>query len=255
MTKDLLRTLEAMRPGAGTEKLWPEHLQATERARIMATTAEPVAPPVRSGRVGAVTLAAALFTVGGIGAAAATGLIPTAFVDHYYYWKTPGPGSTAVDPAAAERIGSIPGPDGTVFSVLVAHGAGSQRCLAAVFESSASAALPGPSEFTGLGSRCRQGPEGARALGDGSGTFVASTFGDGGGGEVLPNVVTYDAAAGTAVRADIRTSTGQVLSTILADGSFFGWFPIPSPGSPRPIFTGYAADGTIVDSFEIGPHF
>ncbi|WFR73007.1 hypothetical protein P9209_03960 [Prescottella defluvii] len=63
--------------------------------------------------------------------------------------------------------------------------------------------------------------------------------------------MTYDAAAGTAVRADIRTSNGQVLPTILADGSFFGWFPTPAPGSPRPVLTGYAADGTVVGSVEI----
>lgn len=187
--------------------------------------------------------------------AAATGMMPKAFTDHYYLWKEPGPGAgpgaTAVDPATAERIASIPGPDGTVFSVFMAHGIGSQRCLTSVFESTTSAAQPGPSEFTDLGSRCRHDGEGG--FGDGAGTMVA-TFGDG-GSEVLPKELVYDAVAGTAVRAELCTSTGQVLPTILADGSFFGWFPKPEPGSPRPVLTGYAADGTVVGSIEIGPNF
>ncbi|MGO4205424.1 hypothetical protein AB4Z09_27540 [Rhodococcus sp. TAF43] len=255
MTKDLLKTLEAMRPDTGADRLWPQHVQAAEQARIMATTSAPTAPAVRSRRVGAVALTAALFAVGALGAcaAAATGLMPKAFTDHYYFWKeaAPEPGATAVDPATAERIASIPGPDGTVFSVFEARGAGSQRCVTSVFESAAGAADPGPSEFTDLGSRCRHDGEGG--FGDGAGTMVA-TFGDG-GSEVLPKELVYDAVAGTAVRAELCTSTGQVLPTILADGSFFGWFPKPEPGSPRPVLTGYAADGTVVGSIEIGPNF
>ncbi|GAB2640940.1 hypothetical protein ABI214_00275 [Prescottella soli] len=254
MTKDLLKTLEAMRPDTGADRLWPQHGLATERARIVATTSTPTAPAVRPRRVGAVALTAALFAVGAIGAcAAATGLMPKAFTDHYYFWRDlPGPGETAVDPAAAERIASIPGPDGRVFSVFVARGAGSQRCLAAVFESAASAADAGPSEFTDLGGRCRQGPEGSGefSFGDGAGVMVAE-YGAGADGEELPTAFTYDAVAGAAVRAELRMSTGQVLPTVLADGSFYGWFPTPAAGSPRPVLTGYAPDGTVVGSIEI----
>ncbi|MGO4205321.1 hypothetical protein AB4Z09_27000 [Rhodococcus sp. TAF43] len=68
MTKDLLKTLEAMRPDTGADDRWPQHLQDTERARIMATDSEPTAPAVRSRRVGAVAITAALFAVVGIGA-------------------------------------------------------------------------------------------------------------------------------------------------------------------------------------------
>ncbi|WP_137725879.1 hypothetical protein [Prescottella subtropica] len=256
MTKDLLKTLEAMRPEARADSLWPQHLQAAEQARIMATTSAPAVPSGRSKKVGAVTLAAALFTVGGIGAAAATGLMPKAFTDHYSVWKNPGPGAgpeaTPVDPATAERVASVPGPDGTVFSVFIARGVGDRRCVTPVFESTASAEQPGPSDFTDLGSRCRHDDDGA--FGDGSGAMVATYRTDADGSQI-PSTLAYDAMAGTAVRAELRLGTGQILPTILADGSFFGWFPMPDVGSPRPVLTGYAADGTVVDSIEIGPNF
>ncbi|PTR25784.1 hypothetical protein C8K36_106218 [Rhodococcus sp. OK519] len=255
MTTDLLETLEAMRPDS--DALWPEDLRAAACARIIAADAEPTTPRARSRRAATVVTVAALVATAGVGAAAASGMMPQAFTDHFSHWRDAlGPGTAPVDPAAAQRVGTVPGgPDGLVFSVLVAHGAGDQRCLASVFESPESATQPGPSEFTDLGSRCRQGPEGFGDLGDGAGYFPLA-FGDGGGGEIGPNAVTFDAAAGQAVRAEIRTSTGQVLPMVLADGSFFGWFPMPAtPSSPRPVLTGYADDGTVVGSFEIGPGF
>ncbi|WFR73008.1 hypothetical protein P9209_03965 [Prescottella defluvii] len=178
MTKDLLTALEAMRPNSGTDELWPRHLQDAERDRIMATDSESTVPRVRSRRVASVVAVAALFAAGGVGAAAATGMMPKAFTDTFYYWQDPAPGKTPVDPATAERVGSIPGPVGTVFSVLVAHGAGSQRCVTPVFESATSVAQPGPSEFIDLGNRCRQGPEDFGELGDGAGTFVVGAYGE-----------------------------------------------------------------------------
>lgn len=169
MTTDLLKALETMRPDTGANDLWPQHLHVAERDRIMAIGSGPEAPPVRR-RVGAVTITAALFTVAGIGTAAVSGMMPKAFTDHYYFWRdAPALGETAVDPGTAERIASIAGPDGTVFSVFVARGAGGQRCLTALFESTAEATQPVPLEFTDLGGRCRLGPEGSGAFSFGAG--------------------------------------------------------------------------------------
>lgn len=152
------------------------------------------------------------------------------------------PDSGGVNPDAAERIASIPGPDGTVMSVFVAHGSDGWRCIAPVFESVADATQSGPSDFTHLGDRCRS------AIDSGS-------FGDGAGGEYLPNAVIYDALAGVAVRAELHTAAGEIFPTVLAEGRFWGWFPPQARGSLRPTLFGYAADGTVVGTTQaMAPH-
>ncbi len=65
MTRDPLRTLEAMRPDAGAGELWPQHLRDAARARILSAPTEPGAATRPRRRVGAVCLAAALLTAGG----------------------------------------------------------------------------------------------------------------------------------------------------------------------------------------------
>lgn len=125
--------------------------------------------------------------------------------------------------------------------------------MTSVFETPASAAQPGPTEFVDLGNRCGAEAETEGVFGQGAGTFAVGAFGDDGVGARLPDAYTFDAAAGAAVRADLHTSDGQVWPTVLADGSFFGWYPVPAAGSPRTVLVGYAADGTIVGRLEIGP--
>ncbi|MFM1723169.1 hypothetical protein ABEU20_001730 [Rhodococcus sp. PAM 2766] len=250
MTKNLLRTLERMRPD--DDALWPADQRAAVCARVMADVSAPPAPRRRSRRVASVVTVAALVVAGGVGAAAASGVMPKAFTDTFYYWRDRAPGETPVDPAVAKRIGSIPGPDGTVFTVLVAHGTDGERCVAPVFETAASAAMPGPSEFSGTIDRCRRKTDTA-AFGEGAGTWIVGAIGAGADTDERLNAHYFDAAAGAAVRADLRTSTGQVLPTVFAEGSFFGWYPIPSLGSST--LTGYAADGSIVGSIEIGSGF
>ncbi|WP_433608144.1 hypothetical protein [Prescottella agglutinans] len=235
MTRDPLATLAKIRPDAHADDLWPKPLQVAERERIMATAVLPVVPPTRRRRTGAVALVAAISAVGGVGVAAAGGLMPKAFTDAYANWLD-YPHSSGVNPAAAERVASIPGPGGTVFSVFVAHGSDGTRCVAPVFESVADTEQAGPANFTKLMNYCRP-------------TADTGPFGEGGGGEVGTSgdltYFTYDAAAGTAVRAELHTRSGEVFPTVLVEGRFFGWFPMPD-GVPMATLVGYDADGNVI---------
>ncbi|MDZ7913067.1 MAG: hypothetical protein U5O16_14730 [Rhodococcus sp. (in: high G+C Gram-positive bacteria)] len=141
-----------------------------------------------------------------------------------------------IDPSTAERVGSIPGPDGSLFSVFVAHGADGWRCVAPVFEASADIDKVGPSKFISLGHGCRSNDDlyGADSFGGGAGIMVAG-----------PHEATYDAGAGGAVRAELHTADGKIYPTVLAEDRFYGWIPL-SLTFPRPALVGYAADGTVV---------
>ncbi|WP_433604921.1 hypothetical protein [Prescottella agglutinans] len=233
MTRNLLTTLEQMRPDAHADEIWPKHIQEAERDRIMATSTGPVVPEARRRRVGTIALIAAITTAGGVGMAAAGGLMPKAFTDAYSGWLT-YPDSSGVNPAAAERIASIPGPHGTVMSVFVAHGTDGTRCVAPVFESVADTEQAGPANFTGLYHYCRPATD-------------TGPFGQGGGGEVISEsgVFAYDAAAGNAVRAELHTDAGEVFPTVLVEGRFFGWFPLPD-GAPIATLVGYDANGNVI---------
>ncbi|MFC9517077.1 hypothetical protein ACFTSD_15200 [Nocardiaceae bacterium NPDC056970] len=235
MTRDLLSRLEEMRPNPHTDEVWPKHVQEAERDRIMATSTGPAVPAVRRRRVGAIAFAAAITAAGGVGVAAAGGLMPKSFTDAYANWLD-YPDSSGVNPADAERIASIPGPDGTVMSVFVARGADGTRCVAPVFESVADTEQAGPANFTKLMNYCR--PETA-----------TGPFGQGRGGEVGRSgsftYFTYDAAAGDAVRAELHTKSGEVFPTVLVEGRFFGWFPLPD-GAPIATLVGYDANGNAI---------
>ncbi|OFE10827.1 hypothetical protein [Rhodococcus sp. 1139] len=240
MTKDPLKTLEKLRPDTHTDELWPQHLQAAERDRIMATSTNPTAPDRHRRGVGTIVLVAAIATAGGIGVAAATGLMPKVFTDTFSGWQSQQYGG-GVNPDTAERIASMPGPDGTVFSVFVAHGSDGWRCIAPIFESAADAQQPGPSNFVDLGDYCRPSavptevPEAASP----------DVFGGGLNFTPVGNDFTYDAGAGEAVRAELRTASGEILPTMLANGRFYAWGPL-SLAQPRPTLVGYASDGTVV---------
>ncbi|SDD25706.1 hypothetical protein [Rhodococcus tukisamuensis] len=235
MTRNLLTTLEQIRPDAHIDELWPNHLQVTARDRIMATSTDPVVPVARRRRAGAIAVVAAITAAGGVGVAAATGLMPKAFTDAYSGWLT-YPDSSGVNPAAAERIAAIPGPDGTVMSVFVAQGTDGTRCVAPVFESAADTEQAGPANFTKLMNYCRPAVD-------------TGPFGQGAGGEVGTSgsltYFTYDAAAGEAVRAELHTSSGEVFPTMLVEGRFFGWFPMPD-GMPMATLVGYDANGNVI---------
>ncbi|ARE34090.1 MULTISPECIES: hypothetical protein [Rhodococcus] len=235
MTKDPLTTLEKLRPSdTVSAELWPENVQDAARTRIMATENNIGATKAPRRRVGAIVLVAAICAAVVVGCAAATGMMPKAFTDMYSGWQTMPGTNGGIDPSTAERVGSIPGPDGTLFSVFVAHGANGWRCVAPVFEASADIDKVGPSKFIGLGHGCRS-----------IDLYGADSFGGGAGYEAGPHEATYDAGAGGAVRAELHTTDGQIYPTILAEDRFYGWIPL-SLTSPRPTLVGYAADGTVV---------
>ncbi|MFI8658541.1 hypothetical protein ACIGKR_00980 [Rhodococcus qingshengii] len=243
MTKDLLTTLEKLRPSdTVSAELWPENVQDAARTRIMATKNNIGATKAPRRRVGAIVLVAAICAAVVVGCAAATGMMPKAFTDMYSGWQTMPGTNGGIDPSTAERVGSIPGPDGTLFSVFVAHGANGWRCVAPIFESAEDLDQRAPSDFSHLGDSCFPAadpdmyPEEASpfALGGGAGIMVAG-----------PHEATYDAGAGGAVRAELHTADGQIYPTILAEDRFYGWIPL-SLTSPRPTLVGYAADGTVV---------
>ena len=237
MSKDLLTTLEKLRPSDSVSvELWPANVQNAARTRIMATENNIGATKAPRRRVSVIVLVAAICAAGVAGCTAATVMMPKPFTDMYSGWQTMPGTNGGIDPSTAERVGSIPGPDGSLFSVFVAHGADGWRCVAPVFEASADVDKVGPSKFISLGHGCRSSDDfyGADSFGGGAGIMVAG-----------PHEATYDAGAGGAVRAELHTADGKIYPTVLAEDRFYGWIPLTLT-FPRPTLVGYAADGTVV---------
>ena len=46
--------------------------------------------------------------------------------------------------------------------------------------------------------------------------------------------------------AEVRTAEGRTFPVVAHNGMFFGWVPAPVPGQPRPVLTGYDANGAKV---------
>lgn len=238
MTRDPLAVLTAIRPTNDLDTDTSPSEQTALRERIMAdriTTGHTSQKRPRRRRLAAAALTAVLASTVGVGTAAATGNMPQAFTDAFSYWFTsPVAGHEGIDPSAARRVATAPGHDGMVFTVLTAKGANGYQCTAGLFETSRSAQLTGPADFTdATGSICRTGPD-------------HGAFGSGSSVSVAPQAYTYFASAGSAVRAEVRTTDGGTYPALLVEGQFWGWFPTPTPGSAHPVLIGYAADGTAV---------
>ena len=56
---------------------------------------------------------------------------------------------------------------------------------------------------------------------------------------------------GDAVRAEVRTATGQIIPMIPAEGIFWGWAPNEVDPARFPTLTSYSADGSVLDTSKI----
>ena len=241
---DLFAVLTAIRPSTDIDEVWNPREQAAVRDRITADS-QPAAAATdelaerrgRKHRPLAVLTLSGLVLAGGVGAAAAGGLMPQAFINAFSGWQaTPVEGNPAVDPATAERVATAPGPDGEVFTVMSAAAADDPdfTCTVALFETPESAALPGPAAFVDVSSNwCQDGPE-------------TLPFGSGANIDVFDGYYIWNAPAGDAVRGELRTPSGETYPVVNSDGRLWGWFPAQVEGEPRAELIGYAADGTEV---------
>ena len=219
--------IEELRPDPVTMDPTWSHETLTRLMAADSPSTQPHAPRQRKRRVALVSLAVVATSVAGVGVASASGLIPTSFTDAFSSWQH-WPGHPA-DPATAERIATAPGPDGMVFSVLSTGHGHADSCRTSVVESAESATHALPVSFTNIyGTFC-------------SDAATAPTFGS--GSVSYQDVAAgFTVSAGNAVRAEVRTPTGQTYPALLVEGDFWGWFP----RSAHPTLVGFAADGSVV---------
>lgn len=260
MRQDALATLAALRPRAGGEQAWTAQEQAALRQRIMATDlgtgtgaeavkgvtgdGTPLVRPLRSRRQHAAVIALSVAVLaGGSGAAAASGLMPQAFIDSLSSWRT-WPEGPPVDPATAQRIATAPGPDGTVFTLMAAAAADDPdfQCVVALYETPDSALQPGPAAFQDVsGNWCQDGPDDRPFGAIGSDVANAAWFTKDIG--VRSDTWVWYASAGKAVTAELRTTDGASYPVLKHNGMFFGWVPAPALDQPHPVLIGYDANG------------
>ena len=242
MTRDRLALLHQIRPEASLDLVWTAQQQTAAQERIMldqsptstGTTTSPV--PGRRRRVATIagTLALGLLALPGAAAAVNNGMSAQSFAQAYGNWQD----NRGVDPLKAQRLGSIPGPSGQMYSVVGAANDTGVTCLTMLFESAASAKQPAPDFFEGGGNFCDQIP--SRKPFGFNGRFSSGA------------VDVWIADAGTAVRGITRMADGTTYPAILAQGYLFGWFPILDRDAPALVTViGYAADGSEVGQIHI----
>lgn len=246
---DPLTTLAALRPDT-SGRAWGAVEQAAARERVMAAPV-PSAAPVRRvrGRRSHVTAIAlgGVLVVGGASAAAAAGvvggLLPQSFTDVFSSWglahhnENGTVNNPALDLSTAQRVATAPGPDGTIFTVVVAHaGPGvDYQCSVALNETPDSAQRPLPSNFL-----------------DVSATSCGSEVPDprfsfqGGWADLEHGTWSWFGTAGAAVRGDVVTASGQHYPAVISDGRIYGWYPRVADQADSPVLTCYDADGTVV---------
>ncbi len=226
---DPLATLTALRPTSSVAYACPAQPPAHPPLTRSPAGTRPRPQHRTAGRIAAVTAAVGLTLTGGVGLAAATGLLPDSFTHAFSYWADPAAG---VDPGSAVRVGTAPGPGASVFTVVEGRNSDGRKCIAPLFETTASSRQPGPSVFQENGSSCFNAPP--------TEAFAAYS-------QVNANAEThtFSVPAGRATAAQVRLDDGTVLATVFAEGQFFGWFPT-QPGTAAPVITGYDQTGQVV---------
>ncbi|GAA2031194.1 hypothetical protein WDZ16_16145 [Pseudokineococcus marinus] len=238
MNDDRLTVLRQVRPEPSLDVVWTADEQRSVLARILAdrrTGEQQAAVPRRTKRAAVAGVAAlALMAAPGLAVAIDDGIKERAFVDAYGYWAETLGGP--VDPAAATRVVTAPGPYDGTFSVLASTSSEGMTCVATVFETASSATADLPDDFNDGGSFCHEAPS-TRPFG-----LDTIMYGD--------TAVVWWAHAGDAVTGELVDTDGAVYPVVLAEGYLFGWYPSPSrEPDDRPTLVGYAADGSEVGRF------
>lgn len=129
-----------------------------------------------------------------------------------------GPFQGPIPVAALKRVATSAGPAGTRASVVIGRD-GNQFCVFHILESDRSVTSSKPTDVkSGLGSYCRVRPTPELAFGRLDQTYGTKELG----------AIVWDANAGAAVRAEVRsTSTREVYPVLVADNHLFGWVPWP----------------------------
>ncbi|MFC6154891.1 hypothetical protein [Nocardioides yefusunii] len=201
------------------------------------------APRRRTARVGGALVGT--LAVGFAGVAAATGDLALGYDSFSAVFSHWGDDSEAgsTGPATATRAATLPGPDGTVFSVMTTPG--DARCYTSVLETAASAAQPQPTSFVPTSDNfCTSDPDGEGWSGGAFKLDGTSFAYDIPGVDLSPEygLAGYTGNAGDAVRVEVVTPDDTTYPSVLVDGMFWGWFPAEEAG----YVVGYAEDGSVV---------
>lgn len=234
MTRDMITTVEKLRPVSTVDDCWPAAARDAALERVLSIVDDERPEPARRPGRRRLALTAALaagLVASGTGVAAAAGLLPESFTRPLSFWTTETNG--AVDVQTARRVAQTPGPDGTVLSVWSATGQDGTTCIAPLLEPPGDLDRPAPTSFTPAGGQCAQADPGAAPLSDLSGSTDDRAL------------HTMWAAAGNAARAELRLPDGTVRPAVRAEGMFFFWYAA-GEGLAPPVLVGYDAAGNVV---------
>ena len=237
MTRDRLALLTQIRPEVSLDLVWTPQQQTAARERILLDQSRTITTvPGRRRRVALVAggLTVGLLALPGAAGAVNSGMSAQSFAQAYSNWQE----NRGVDPGSAQRLGTIAGPSGGMYSVVSAANDKGVTCLTMLFETAASAKKPAPDFFEGGGSFCDDIPS-IKPFGF-NGRFSSGA------------VDVWIAEAGTAVRGITRMADGRTYPAMLVQGYLFGWFPILDRDAPALVTViGYAADGSEVGQIHI----